>query len=291
LNLSLYLQVAISGALAGGMFALMAMGLSLTWSMLHVINLAHFGLILVGAYLTYELCSALSIDPLLTILLTAPLLAVAGAAVQWLYQRFDVSELNSLLVSFGILIVTVQVVTNYWTADFRQIPAELNPYVRQSIPLGGFVLPLHHLLGFTLATVIGVGGYLVLARTFVGRALRAFAQDPAVASAFGIDHGRLSLLLAGAVGAMAAVAGMLWAIGNPLVPAQGLEWIGIVFAIVIIGGIGNVLGTLVAGAAVLLLYAIVSLAWSPSVAPLVVFSAIVLTLVLRPHGLFARRSG
>ena len=289
MNLQLLVQVAVSGALAGGLFALMAMGLSLTWGMLRVINLAHFGMILLGAYLTYELSSAAFVDPLLTLIVTVPVMFVAGAAVQWLFQASRISEFNSLLVSFGILIVAVQLITNNWTADFRQIPAELNPSVRQSIRLGDLVLPLHHLVGFAFATAIAVGGYLLLERTFIGRAMRAFAQDRAIAAAFGIDHGRLALLLAGAAGATAAVAGTLWALGNPLTPAQGFEWVGIVFAIVIIGGIGNVLGTLVAGSLVLTLYSVVSLVWSPSVAPLVVFSAIVLTLVLRPQGLFARR--
>ena len=289
MNVQLLVQVAVSGALAGGLFALMAVGLSLTWGMLRVINLAHFGMILLGAYLTYELSGAASVDPLLTLLLTVPLLFVVGAAIQWLFQASRISEFNSLLVSFGILIVVVQLITNQWTADFRQISADLNPYVRQSLRLGDWVLPLHHLVGFAFAAAISVGGYLILERTFVGRAMRAFAQDRGIAAAFGIDHGRLALLLAGAAGATAAVAGTLWAIANPLTPAQGIEWIGIVFAIVIIGGIGNVLGTLVAGSLVLTLYSVVSLVWSPSLAPLVVFSAIVLTLVLRPRGLFARR--
>ncbi|HUG48832.1 MAG TPA: branched-chain amino acid ABC transporter permease [Candidatus Limnocylindria bacterium] len=289
MNLQLLLQVAVSGALAGGLFALMAMGLSLTWGMLRVINLAHFVMILLGAYLAYELSTAASIDPLLTLIVTVPVMFGAGAAIQWLFQASRISEFNSLLVSFGILIVVVQLITNYWTADFRQLEANLNPYVRQSLRLGELVLPLHHLLGFGFATGISVGGYLILERTVIGRALRAFAQDPAIAAAFGIDHNRLALLLAGAAGGTAAVAGTLWAIGNPLTPAQGFEWIGVVFAIVIIGGIGNVLGTLVAGALVLALYSVVSLVWSPSVAPLVVFSAIVVTLVLRPQGLFSRR--
>jgi branched-chain amino acid transport system permease protein len=128
-----------------------------------------------------------------------------------------------------------------------------------------------------------------LERTFTGRALRAFAQDPEIASAFGIDHRRLGMLLAGTAGATGALAGTLWAVGNPLTPASAFEWIGVVFAVVIVGGIGNVVGTLVAGALVLMLAALVSLIWSPSVAALAVFSAIVVTLLFRPQGLFARR--
>lgn len=283
------LQTAISGALVGGLFALMAVGLSLTWGMLRVINLAHFAVILVSAYLTYELATSLRVDPLLTILAIAPLMFVLAAAVQWLFQASRISEFNSLLVSFGLLIVAIQLVTNYWTADFRQIPASINPYALQSVGLGPFRFPTPTLIAFLFALGIVGLGYYALERTYPGRALRAFAQDPEIAAAYGIDHGRLSMLLSGAAGATGAVAGMLYAIGNPLTPDRAFEWIGIVFAVVIIGGIGNVVGTLVAAALVLMTAALVSFWWSPSVAPLVVFSAIVLTLVVRPQGLFARR--
>ena len=285
----LHLQVALSGALAGGLFALMAMGLSLTWGMLRVINLAHFAMILLGAYLSYELVATLRVDPLLTVIVTVPLMFVIGAAVQWLFQASRISEFNSLLVSFGIMIVAIQLVTNQWTADFRQLPAELNPYPRQSVALGGLALPTHHLIGFGVATAVALVGYFALDRTFVGRALRAFAQDREIAAAFGIDHGRLAMLLSGVAGATAALAGMLWSVGHALTPSAAFEWIGIVFAVVIIGGIGNVVGTLVAGALVVALYSLVSLIWSPSVAPLVVFSLIVVTLIVRPQGLFGRR--
>ena len=140
-----------------------------------------------------------------------------------------------------------------------------------------------------MALVLGIN--VVLERTFVGRALRAFGEDPAIASAFGIDHRRLGMLLAGAAGATAAVAGLLFAIGGSLTPTTALEWFGIVFAVVILGGIGNVLGTLLAGALVGGVAGVVSVAWSPVAAPLVVFSLIVLALLFRPNGLLPRRGG
>ena len=273
----------------GGLFALMAMGLSLTWGMLRVINLAHFAIILLSAYITYELASSLRIDPLLTIVVSVPVMFVLAAALQWLFQASRISEFNSLLVSFGLLIVVIQLITNFWTADFRQIPPAINPYGFQSVGFGPFRFPTPTLIAFIFALGIVGLGYYVLERTYPGRALRAFAQDPEIAAAYGIDHRRLSMLLSGAAGATGAVAGMLYAVANPLTPDRAFEWIGIVFAIVIIGGIGNVVGTLVAGALVLMTAALVSFWWSPSVAPLVVFSAIVVTLVVRPQGLLARR--
>jgi branched-chain amino acid transport system permease protein len=281
------LQAAAAGALTGGLYAVMAIGLSLTWGMLKVINVAHFGLILLGAYLTYALATGAGLDPLLTIAVTVPLLFAAGAALQWGFQRFALTEFNSLLVSFGVLIMTVQAISNVWTADFRRMPADVNQYATGSLAIGPLVFPMPTLLAFGVALAVVVVAHLVLTRTFIGRALRAFAEDRQIAAAFGIDHRRLGVLLAGAAGATAAVAGMLYALGGSMTPSTALEWVGLVFAVVILGGIGNVMGTLVAGALVGMVAGLVTVLWSPLAAPLVVFSLVVLALLFRPRGLFA----
>jgi branched-chain amino acid transport system permease protein len=282
-------QAAAAGVLVGGLYGLMALGLSLTWGMLRVINLAHFGMILLSAYLTYELTTTLRIDPLLTVAATAPLMFILGAALQWLFQARRVSEFNSLLVSFGLLIVTVQAISNVWSADFRRLTPDLNPYATQAFSLGPLAFPLPTLIAFAIALSIAIGGHLVLERTHPGRAVRAIAQDREIAAAFGIDHARLAAVLAGAAGAIAALAGMLVAVDGTLTPSVAFEWIGIVFAIVIIGGVGNILGTLAAGGLVMAFAGVVSVLWSPAAAPFVVFTAIVVALLFRPRGLFPRR--
>jgi branched-chain amino acid transport system permease protein len=282
------LQAAIAGGLAGGLFALMAVGLSLTWGMLRVINLVHFGLILVGGYLTLELATSAAIDPILTIVVTVPVLFAAGAALQWAFDRFGLTEFNSLLVSFGLLIIVIQVVANIWSADFQRMSGAVNPYATQSARVGPFAFPMPTLLASGCAVVVVGGAHLWLARTYPGRALRAFAQDRAIAAAFGIDHVRLGVLLGGAAGASAAVAGMLFAVGGSLTPSAPFEWFGIVFAVVILGGIGNALGTLLAGVIVGAMSGLVSAIWSPSTAPLVTFSVIIVVLLVRPRGVFVR---
>ncbi len=284
----LYVQAAVSGILVGGLFALMAIGLSLGWGLLKVINLAHFGMILLSGYLTYELATAFGIDPIATVLVTAPLMFALGAAIQWGFQSRRVSEFNTLLISFGLLITTIQLISNTWSADFRRLTASVNPYATDAIAMGPLVFPVPTLIAFAFAAAIVAVGWLALERTYAGRALRAFAQDREIAAAFGIDHARLGMLLAGSAGATAAVAGMLFAIEGTLTPNAAFEWIGIVFAIVIIGGVGNVVGALVAGSAVMLVASVVSVAWSPSAAPLIVFATIILALIFRPQGLFAR---
>lgn len=282
------IQAALSGALVGGLFAVMAVGLSLTWGMLKIINLAHFGLIILGAYLTFQITTSWGIDPLATLAITVPALFVAGALLHWAFDRFGVVEFGSLLVSFGILIIIVQTVTNLWSADFQRIGADANPYATQSLSIGRFAFPMPTLLAFIFAVLIVGAAHLSLRRTFAGRALRAFAQDKEVAAAYGIDHRRLGMVLAGASAASAAIAGMLFALSRALTPTAPFELIGVVFAVVILGGIGQVIGTLAAGVLVGTISSVVASVWSPSLSPFVVFSVIVLALLFRPQGLFVR---
>lgn len=282
-------QAALAGALTGGLFAVMAVGLSLTWGMLRVINLAHFALILVGAYLTFQLATTLRIDPILTLVVSVPILFLAGAIMQFAFERLELAEFNSLLVSFGLLIIVIQATSNIWSADFQRMDSTVNPYATSALTIGPLVFPTPTLLAFFAALLIVGATHLGLTRTYPGRALRAFAEDRPIAAAFGIDHVRLGTLLAGFSGATAAVAGMLFALSNAVIPTAPYEWVGVVFAVVILGGIGGAVGTFLAGTIVGAVSGVVSVVISPAAAPLVIFSAVILALALRPNGVFARR--
>jgi branched-chain amino acid transport system permease protein len=284
------IQAAISGALQGSLFALMALGLSLTWGFLRVINLAHFGVILLGAYLTIEWAGPTGLGPLGVLVVTAPILFVVAAVIHLLYDRFEVSELNSLLISYGLLILMIQLVQNYWTADFQRLPGDINPYATRSVSVGSLIFPLPTVMAALFAAVLVVGIRLFLDRTYAGRALQAFGQDRQIAAAFGIDHRTLGILLAGASGATAAVAGTLFTLRGTVTPDSAMEWVGLVFAIVILGGIGNVAGTLWAGLLVGAVSGLVAVVWNPATSPLVVFSLVVLALIFRPQGLFRRKA-
>jgi branched-chain amino acid transport system permease protein len=167
----------------------------------------------------------------------------------------------------------------------------VNPYATDSVPLFDLAFPLPTLLAFVVAALLVVGAQVVLRRTYPGRALRAFGHDRAIAGAFGVDSTRLGIGLAAASGASAAVAGMLFALGNSMTPSIPFEWVGIVFAVVILGGIGQVTGTLAAGALIGVVSSVVTVVWSASTAPFVVFSMIILALLFRPRGLFVRSGG
>jgi branched-chain amino acid transport system permease protein len=283
-------QAALSGLLLGGLYALMAAGVSVTWGVLRVINLALFGMMLISAYLTFAVATAWGVDPLVTLLVTVPAMFVLGGLVQLAFDALKITELNSLLLSFGLLIVIVQAVSNIWSADFQRMAADVNPYATEAVHIGRFVFPAPTLLAFGIAILVIGGAHLLLRRTFAGRAVRAFAEDRTVAATFGIDHRKVGVLLAAIAGAIAAVAGMLFSLGNALTPATAFEWFGTVFAVVILGGVGQVAGTLAAGLLVGLLSGVVSVTLSPAASPFVLFSAIILALLLRPQGLFAVRT-
>jgi branched-chain amino acid transport system permease protein len=177
-----------------------------------------------------------------------------------------------------------------WSADFQRMTAAINPFATESVHIGRLAFPVPTLLAFAVALVVILGAHQVLRRTFLGRALRAYAEDRPIAAAFGIDHRRIGVLLAAASGATAAIAGMLFSLANALTPATAFEWFGTVFAVVILGGIGHLVGTLAAGVLVGLLSSVVSVVLSPATAPFVLFSTIVLALLLRPQGLFTVRA-
>lgn len=279
------LQGLVSGAMIGGLYAIMALGLSVSWGLLKIINLAHFGLILLAAYVTFSLTTATGMDPLLTALVSVPAFFVVGVGLHWALDHFRVSEFNSLLVTFGLLLVVVQAITNVWSADFQRIPSAQNPYATSSISIGDLALPIPRVLAFAVAVGIALVARHLLRSTYVGKALRAVGQDREMAAAFGIDPTRIATVVAGLSAATAALAGTLVGISSGIFPELAFEWFGIVFTVVILGGIGSVLGVVVAGVLVGALSGVVATVWQPAVAPLVVFVVLVLALLFRPHGL------
>ena len=286
-----YLQAGVSGVMTGGLYAVMALGLSLTWGLLKVINLAHFALILGSAYVTYQVTTSTGADPLLSGVIVVPCMFAVGVAIQWVIDRFQVDEFSSLLLSFGLFIIAIQLISNIWSADFRQIAAADNRYATRAFFIGSIAFPVPQLLALGTALALALATYYVLGHTHFGRALRALAYDREIAGAYGVDHRRIGMLTAGLASAMAAVAGVLIGINQAVFPQLAAEWVGIVFAVVILGGIGNLLGAVAAGILIGVVYSQVSVAWDPLGAPLVVFFLLILALLFRPNGLFGRLGG
>jgi len=275
---SLLAQSVLSGIFVGALYGLLGLGLSLSWGLLRLINLAHFGLAFLAAYLCYQLSLA-HVDPLLSLLLIVPLLFAIGAALHWVMARFSVTPFNSLLLTFGLTGILEALIQAIWTADFRKLEWT---YANVKWKLGGLYFPLPEVLTLLLAVAISFTVWAVLRYTDLGKAMRAAAEDPAVAAAFGVDQKRNALLLAGTCSALAGVAGVCLALSFTLAPSQIYAWIGVVFAAVMLGGLGRALGPLIAGTVIGVSEAVTMAVTAPSWAPIVSFTLLIVILVLRP---------
>lgn len=277
-SLTLVGQSILSGIFIGGLYGLLGLGLSLSWGMLKLINLAHFALAFLGAYLTYHLATVYRMDPLLTLVVVVPLFFVIGVLLHAVFARFGVDELTSLLVTFGITVVIESLIQWIWTADFRRLESGYGGSFR----IGTLFLPRAEILVCLTAAALSLLTWAGLRFTYLGKAMRASSEDPQMAAAFGVDHRRLALLLSGVSAAYAGVAGAYIALIYTLAPAQIYAWIGVVFAVVILGGLGNPLGPIVAGVAIGVSEALTMAVTAPAWAPLVSFTLLILVLVLRP---------
>jgi branched-chain amino acid transport system permease protein len=272
-------QSILSGIFIGALYGLLGLGLSLSWGMLRQINLAHFALAFLGAYLTYQLSSAGGMDPLLTLAIIAPCFFAFGALMHWLFARFSVSPFNSLLVSFGLTVIIESLIQWIWTADQRIMESA---YGGMKFKVGALYVPFPELLTLIVAVVLSLGTWAALRYTDLGKAMRAAAEDAPIAAAFGVNERALSLLLSGYAAALAGVAGVCLALSFTLSPSQIYTWIGVVFAAVMIGGLGNPIGPLVAGIVIGVSEALTMALTAPAWAPLVSFSLLIVVLLARP---------
>jgi len=279
-SLNLIGQSLLAGVFTGGLYALLGLGLSLTWGLLRVINLANFALAFLGAYLTYQLATAFRLDPILTLVVIVPGFFVVGIGLELGFLRFKINELTSLIVTFGLTVILESLIQWIWTADFRRLEW---PYTRVSLRIGTLFVGLTGLLAFGAAALLTLGTWAWLRWSYLGKAARASAQDGPMASAFGVNRRRLALLLAGLSAAYAAVAGLFIALNHTLAPSQIYSWIGVVFAAVIIGRLGNALGLLAASVFIASSEALTMAVTAPGWAPLVSFTLLIVILLLRPE--------
>ena len=278
-SVTLLAQSVLSGLFVGGLYGLLGLGLSLSWGLLRLINLAHFALALLGAYLTYTLSSALAIDPFWSLLVVPPAFFGLGVLSQAVFTRFGVTQFGSLLVTFGLTVIIESLIQWIWTADYRKLETA---YGTASWRAGGLFLPKAEMLALAAAVLLAVLTWAWLRFTWVGKGLRACAEDPQIAAAFGVNQRRLALVLSGLGAAFAGVAGAFIALIYTLAPSQIYAWIGVVFAAVILGGLGNPLGPLVAGVVIGVSEALTMALTAPAWAPLVSFTLLILVLLLRP---------
>jgi branched-chain amino acid transport system permease protein len=278
-SLNLLLQSILSGIFLGGLYGLIGLGLGLSWGLLRQINLAHFGFVFLSAYLCYQMATAWGVDPLLTLLVLPPLFFLVGVVLQWALARFRITPFTSLLVTFGLTVMLESLIQHVWTADYRRLSSH---YAERKFVIGGLFMPVPELVTLGLAILAAFAVWAALRFTDLGRAMRAMAEDAEIAAAFGINQKALSLVLSGVCLALAAVAGICLALTFTLTPTQIFAWVGVVFAAVMLGGLGSALGPLVAGIIIGVSEAITMVVAAPSWAPIVSFSLLILMLLLRP---------
>jgi branched-chain amino acid transport system permease protein len=283
-------QAIVDGILVGGVYALMAVGLTLIFGVLDIINIAQGILVVLGAYLSYSLSTRLNIGLFLGLLITMPAMFVLGVAIQWAFIRpLRGRERTSmtLLVTYAVALIVEGVLYRIYGPDDKQLNAS---YVTSSVHMLGFYLPYIYLLGFGLAVVLVVALYLMLYRTRFGRSVRATMQDRTAARLIGIDTSRVAALTFGVGVGVTAVGGMMYgATSGGFNPNSGYDLISRLLAIIILGGLGSIAGALVASVFMLTVVSLVDI-WSPTWANAVFYAALVLVLLIRPTGFLGRQA-
>lgn len=278
-SLTLLSQSILSGIFLGGMYGLVGLGLGLSWGLLRQINLTHFGFVFLSAYLCYHMTTVWKIDPLLTLMILVPSFFFIGVGMQWLLARFRISAFNSLLVTFGMTVMIESLIQYIWTADFRKLQST---YAEEKFRVGELFVPVPELITLALSVGLAAAIWAVMRYTDLGKAMRAMSEDAPIAAAFGINERGLSLILSGTCVALAATAGVCFALSFTLTPTQIFSWVGVVFAAVMLGGLGSPLGPLVAGVIIGVSESIAMVLFAPSWAPIVSFSLLILMLLFRP---------
>jgi branched-chain amino acid transport system permease protein len=297
-NNSVFIQAVVSGLLIGGVYGLVAMGLSLVFGVLDIINFAHGALMTIGIYASYLLFQNYGVDPYLSLLITVPLLFIIGMGI----QRFAINPVmtapvhNQLLLTLGIAIIIENILLVVFSGTPRSI--ELS-YARGSFDLGfmtldfplkvfGAVVSMPKLIAFLMALVLAFVLYLLIQRTWLGSAIRASAQQPEGAELVGIDNRRIYTITFGIGAAAAGAAGGLVMPFLFVSPTAGATFNIIAFIVVVLGGMGSIPGALIGGLIIGLTQELSQLFVSGSSKLLGVFIVFILVLLFRPQGIFGK---
>ncbi|MCD6084756.1 MAG: branched-chain amino acid ABC transporter permease [Desulfurococcales archaeon] len=279
------LQALVTGVLLGGVYALMTSGLSLIFGVMDIANAAQATFAVLAAYLTYWLQTIYGVSPFVGMVVSALALFVVGVVV----YKFMVSRVAGLM-AFTLLYMMAMFLENTmiftWTNLYRNIRVE---FLTTSIGVGGIYVPLDRLVGFAIAAVgFGLLSYF-LKYTYLGKAIRATMQNPVAASLMGINVKFIYLITFGLGLALSGFAGTVMGVIYSFNPTIADEWIGIMFAIVVFGGLGSLMGTFIASLIIGVITSIVgtyvSMVWSP----LVAFAVLILTLWIKPSGIMGRK--
>jgi branched-chain amino acid transport system permease protein len=279
-------QVVVSGILSGALYAMVALGLALIFGVMRIINVAHGPLLMLGAYATFFLYSALGINPYLTVPVSMLALFVVGVLLErtLVFRVVDAPELSSLLLTFGISIALVNLAQLLFTSDLRSVE-----YLTGSWVLGPLAFSKARVVAFGVASALTGLSFLFLQRTRLGKAIRATSQNREVAMVCGIDVQRIHLVTFGVSAALAAAGGALIAVIVAIQPEMGQIWTFKSFLVIVLGGAGNYPGALLGGILLGLIEQVASLFLTTQLSEVVAYVLLVLILLVRPQGLLGGR--
>jgi branched-chain amino acid transport system permease protein len=290
MDFSLFLNAIIAGLLLGGFYAAVTAGISISFGMLDIVNIAHPAFIIVGSYIAYILNTTYGLDPIIVSIVVLPAFYALGAAIyQVYYQFFEIrgqESLRGLAFFFGLLFVTEVVLLLFFGVDYRSVDAG---YIGANLPVGGGIeIPLRLLVPCIVSLVMFAALQIFLGRTFIGRAVMAVSQDPLALRLMAVDPTRIKRIAFGISIATASMAGAFLIIIQPVIPSVGRDYIGRIFAICVLGGLGSLPGTLIAALLLGVAESLTATFYGPSWAPAVSFGILLFTLAVRPSGLLGR---
>ena len=284
-------QNLVFGIFVGSIYGIAAVGLALVFGVMKMLNVAHGELLMIGGYVSFWLFKSAGIDPFVSLLISAPLMFLVGVLLNQALFRF-VAKLdtedkikNSLLISFGLVLILQNLAQQAWSADDRSIETG---YAGLGANIMGIALPYTRLADVGVALLVILGLHLFLSRTYIGKAIRATAEDWESAILVGVNIRRTYAVTIGLSAALAAIAGALVAIGYGISPSIGLQWTLKALVVVILAGTGSIFGVFPAGLLLGVgeaLSGIVAGGTYREVFGLLIFIVI---LIIRPQGLFGR---
>ena len=282
-------NAAVSGLLLGGFYAAVSLGIGLIFGLLDIANIAQPAFLILGAYATYVINEAFGLDPIATGILLTPLFYAVGAAVYRVYyssfERRGDEALRGLVFFFGILFILEVSMSLKFGVDYRLVQA---PYIGRSFEVAGVGIAFRYLIPCVIGVAMTGALYLFLGRTFYGRAIKAVSQDQEALRLMGANPVQIKTIAFGIGIAAASLAGALLITIAPVVPSTDRDYIGRMFAITVLGGMGSIGGTLVAAVIIGVAESLMATFYGPSWAPAVSFGILLLVLAVRPAGLFGR---
>jgi branched-chain amino acid transport system permease protein len=287
--MDLLLNAISSGVLLGGFYAAVTVGIAISFGMLDIGNLAHPAFIIFGSFTAYILNSRYGIDPIVAGVLVLPGFLLLGALVYeiyyWSFERRGDEGLRGLTFFFGLLFIIEVALILIFGVDYRFVEA---PYIGPSLHLGLIDLPLRMLVPFMVSVVMVSGLQIFLSRTFIGRAILAVSQDNVALRLMAVKPKRIKSIAFSISIATAALAGSCLIIIQPVEPSIGRDYIGRVFAVCVLGGMGSFPGMMMAAILLGVVESITATFYGPSWSPAVSFGFLLLTLAFRPTGIMGR---